>query len=109
MAFDSAMGGLMFTTTQLNASFAVANTVVNGINKSPNQFTGGEGPATSEEVQFNIVFSTPFILPGGTDLFFRPEVGLANGNFLWLSAPKPITGGTGPFLPTCKLGPATQI
>ena len=99
MAFDSAMGDLMFTTALLNASFAVANTVVNGINKSPNQFTGGEGPATGEEVQFNIAFSTPFILPGSTDLFFRPEVGLTSGNFLWLSAPKPITGGTGPFLP----------
>ena len=99
MAFDSALGDLTFSTTLLNASFAVANTVVNGINKSPNQFTGGEGPATGEEVQFNIAFAVPFLLPGGTDLFFRPEVGLTNGNFLWLSAPKPITGGTGPFLP----------
>ena len=99
MAFDSANGGLSFTTTLLNQSFTVANTVVNGINKSPNQFTGGEGAATGEEVLFNIVFNTPFSLPSGTDIFFRPEVGLTDGNFLWLSAPKPIVGGTGPFLP----------
>ena len=99
MAFNSATGDLTFTTTLLSTGFAVANTVVNGINKSPNQFTGGEGAATGEEVQFNIAFSTPFILPGGTDLFFRPEVGVTGGNFLWLSAPKPVSGGTGPFLP----------
>jgi hypothetical protein len=99
MAFDSTSGGLSFTTTLLNQSFTAANTVVSGINKSPNQFTDGEGAATGQEVLFNIVFNTPFILPGGTDIFFRPEVGLATGNFLWLSAPKPIVGGTGPFLP----------
>ena len=99
MAFDSALGDLTFTTTVLNPTFSVLNTVVNGINKSPNQFTGGEGPATGMEVQFNITFKTPFIFPGNTDTFFRPEVGLTNGNFLWLSAPKPIVGGTGPFSP----------
>jgi hypothetical protein len=99
MAFDSTGGTLSFTTVLLNTSFTVANTVVNGINKSPNQFTGGEGAATGQEVQFTITFTTPFFLPGGTDLFFRPEVALTNGNFLWLSAPKPVSGGTGPFVP----------
>jgi hypothetical protein len=99
MSFDSAMGSLSFTATITSSTFSVANTVVNGINSSPNQFTGGDGPMTGEEVTFTITFTTPFLLPGGTDLFFRPEVGLSSGNFLWLSAPKPITGGTGPFSP----------
>ncbi len=29
--------------------------------------------------------------------FFRPEVGLSSGNFLWLSAPKPIVSPGTPF------------
>jgi hypothetical protein len=33
----------------------------------------------------------------GRHYFFVPQVQVANGDFLWLSAPKPITGGTGPF------------
>ena len=90
-------GTLSFTTTLLNASFTVANTVVNGINKIPNQMTGGEGPATGEEVLFDVTFSIPIDLQAD-HYFFRPEVGLPNGNFLWLSAPKPITAGSGPFV-----------
>jgi hypothetical protein len=89
-AFDSGLGSLNFSASILNPSFTAANSVVNGINASPNQFTGGEGSVTGEEVQFNITFLTPFFV-GATDHdFFRPEVGLASGNFLWLSAPKPI-------------------
>src|SRR5579864_8409963 len=97
-AFDSAAGDIAVTTTLLNSSFAVANSVVNGIHKSPNQFTGGEGPATGEEVLFSIVFNTPLGLPAG-HFFFRPEVGLTSGNFLWLSAPKPIVAPGTPFSP----------
>jgi hypothetical protein len=89
-AFDSGLGSLSFSAVILNPSFAAANSVVNGIFAMPNQFTGGEGAVTGEEVQFNIIFTTPFFV-GATDHdFFRPEVGLASGNFLWLSAPKPI-------------------
>ena len=47
---DSGLGTLSFTASELNASFAVLNTVVNSINKIPNQHTGGEGSATGEEV-----------------------------------------------------------
>ena len=90
---------LSFSASILSSSFTAANSVVTGIHASPNQFTGGEGAVTGQEVQFTITFTTPFFLPGGTDLFFRPEVALTNGNFLWLSAPKPVSGGTGPFLP----------
>ena len=89
-------GQLSFTTTLLNPTFTALNSVVNGINPLPNQFTGGEGPVTGEEVQFNVTFITPFTV-GPDHIFFRPEVGLTSGDFLWLSAPKPIVGGTGPF------------
>jgi len=89
-AFDSGLGSLSFSASILNPSFTAANSVVNGVNAAPNQFTGGEGPITGEQVQFTILFSTPFLV-GATDHdFFRPEVGLSSGNFLWLSAPKPI-------------------
>jgi hypothetical protein len=89
-------GQLSFTTTLLNPSFTAQNSVVNGIHALPNQFTGGEGPVTGEEVQFKITFTTPFVV--GTDhIFFRPEVGVTNGDFLWLSAPKPIVPPGTPF------------
>ncbi|MBV8730306.1 MAG: PEP-CTERM sorting domain-containing protein [Acidobacteriia bacterium] len=96
-AFDSAAGDLSFTTTILSSSFTAANSVVNGIHAMPNQFTGGEGAVTGTEVQFNVTFTTPFFV-GATDHdFFRPEVGLGSaGNFLWLSAPKPITSPGSP-------------
>ncbi|MBV8905162.1 MAG: PEP-CTERM sorting domain-containing protein, partial [Acidobacteriia bacterium] len=96
-AFDSAPGDLSFTTTVLSSSFTAANSVVNGIHAMPNQFTGGEGAVTGTEVQFNVTFTTPFFV-GATDHdFFRPEVGLGSaGNFLWLSAPKPITSPGSP-------------
>jgi hypothetical protein len=96
-AFDKALGQLSFTASILNPTFAAANSVVNGINPLPNQTTGGEGPVTGEEVEFTIAFTTPFLV-GATDHdFFRPEVGLSNGNFLWLSAPKPIVAPGTPF------------
>jgi PEP-CTERM motif-containing protein len=95
---DGAGGQLSFTASVLNGSFSVANTVVNGINKSPSQFTGGEGPATGEEVMFTITFANPIVLPAD-HYFFRPEVLLSSGNFLWLSAPKPIVAPGTPFTP----------
>jgi hypothetical protein len=88
-ADDGALGQLKFTTTVLDPSFMAANSVVNGINPFPNQFTGGEGSVTGEEVRFTITFTTPFTL-GADHVFFRPEVDLGSvGDFLWLSAPKP--------------------
>ena len=96
-AFDSAVPGqLSFTTTLLNPSFTALNSVVNGIHAMPNQFTGGEGPVTGEEVQFNLKFTTPLTV-GADHIFFRPEVGLTNGDFLWLSAPRPIVSPGTPF------------
>jgi len=95
---DGANGTLAFSASLLSGSFSVLNTVVDGINKIPNQTTGGEGAATGEEVLITIDFNTPIVL-GADHYFFRPEVEFTDGNFLYLSAPKPITGGTGPFAP----------
>ncbi len=96
LAFDSNAGKVMFTAGILSSSFSALNTVVHGIQLLPNQFTGGEGATTGEEVQFDIQFTTPFTLPAG-HYFFRPEVGLSSGDFLWLSAPKPIVPPGTPF------------
>jgi hypothetical protein len=96
-AADGALGQLSFTTTVLNTSFTAANSVVNGIHAAPNQFTGGEGAVTGVEVRFNVTFNTPFVL-GPDHVFFRPEVDLGNaGDFLWLSAPRPIVAPGTPF------------
>ena len=93
-AADGALGQLSFTTTALNPSFHAANSIVNGIHAAPNQFTGGEGPVTGQEVQFNVHFNKPFSLNANDHIFFRPEVDLGSaGDFLWLSAPKPILSG----------------
>jgi IPT/TIG domain len=90
-AADGALGQLSFTTTALNPNFHAANSVVNGINPAPNQSTGGEGPVTGQEVQINVHFTKAFTLSANDHIFFRPEVDLGSaGNFLWLSAPKPI-------------------
>lgn len=95
---DSAVAGeLTFTPTLLSPSFTASNSVLNGINKSPGQTTGGEGSVSGEEVQFSLTF------PGGITLppdhyFFKPEVGLSNGDFYWLSATRPFSG-TGSFTP----------
>jgi hypothetical protein len=93
---DSLAGTLSFTPGILSPSFTAANSVVNGIHPIPNVFTGGEGPVTGQEVQFNVLFTTPVLLPAD-QYFFRPEVGLSNGDFLWLSAPKPIVAPGTPF------------
>jgi len=87
---DGTAGSLTFATTLLNASFTAQNSVVNGIHPSPNQFTGGEGPVTGQEVLISVTFNPPIALPAG-HYFFRPEVLASSGNFLWLSAPKPTT------------------
>jgi hypothetical protein len=90
-------GQLKFSTTMLDQSFTALNSVLSGgINPFPDQFTGGNGPVTGEEVLFNVTFTTPFTV-GADHIFFRPEVGLTSGDFLWLSAPKPILPPGTPF------------
>ena len=100
IAFDERDVSKTFSTTLLNPSFAAANSVKPGpgtINPKPNQTTGGNGAVTGEEVEFDVTFADPFLLPAD-HYFFVPQVQLDNGDFLWLSAPKPISGGTGPFV-----------
>jgi hypothetical protein len=81
-------GGLSFSTSILASNFTASNSVVNGINKFPNQTTGGEGAVTGAEVLFTVTFTTPIdLLPD--HYFFVPQVELASGNFLWLSSPRP--------------------
>jgi len=96
---ESAAGTLSFSAGLLNGSFTAANTVLNGINRLPNNKTGGEGPVTGKEVELNVSFATPFELPAD-HYFFVPQVELTDGSFLWLSAPKPVSAAEGtPFLP----------
>jgi hypothetical protein len=85
---DSLAGTLSFSTTTLASNFSVLNTVVNGIHKQPNQFTGGEGPTSGQETQISVNFLMPVDLPAD-HYFFRPEAALSSGNFLWLSAAGP--------------------
>jgi hypothetical protein len=95
---DSASGGLSFATSDLG-SFTVLNSVQpGGINPKPGQTTGGDGPVTADESVFNITFTTPFTLPAD-HYFFVPQVQLDDGDFLWLSAPRPIVAPGTPFPP----------
>jgi hypothetical protein len=94
---DAAAFNMSFTTTGLSTNFTASNSVLNGIIPLPGIFTGGEGPVTGDEVMFSVTFATPFDLPAG-HYFFVPQVEVSGGEFMWLSAPKPITGGSGPFV-----------
>jgi hypothetical protein len=87
---------LTFTPGILSPSFTAANSVLNGIHPIPNFHTGGEGSVTGQEVQFNVIFSTPFSLPAD-HYFFVPQVQLSSGDFFWLSAARPIVPPGTPF------------
>lgn len=95
---DAAGGNLTFATRTVDASFTAANSVLNGINPKPSQTTHGEGPVTGQEVQFNVKFTTPIDLPAG-HYFFIPQVDVNDGEFFWLSAPRPIVAPGIPFPP----------
>ena len=82
----------------LKENFFAANSVVNGINKLPNTVaTNGEGPVTGEAVEITITFTSPIILPQG-NYFFRPEVQVTNGDFLYLSVARPIVAPGNAFV-----------
>jgi hypothetical protein len=98
---NASLGSLSFSSSIQNPAFTAANSVINGINKStdPNVvFTGGEGSKTGQEVLFRLVFNTPIDLPAD-HYFFVPQVELSTGDFLWLSAPRPIVSPGTPFPP----------
>jgi hypothetical protein len=83
---------LTFAASVLSKVFTAQQSV-----SSPDKISvgsGGNGPATGAEVQFNVTFAQPFDLPAG-HYFFVPQVGLSQtapsgADFLWLSAPRPI-------------------
>lgn len=97
---DSAAAGLSFSTSLVNPSFNAGNSVLNGILPSPNQTTGGDGSVSGAEVTIATALATPFTLAAG-HYFLVPQVLLsnANGEFYWLSAPKPIIAPGTPFSP----------
>jgi hypothetical protein len=85
-------GTLTISTRILNSSFKVDATVRNNLSVNG----GSEGAFTGEEVEIAITFTNPIILPAG-HYFFRPEVLMTNGDFLYVSGQRPIPGA--PFSP----------
>ena len=94
---DGSLGTLSISATLLNASSSVLNTVVTGIHKKPANVTHGEGPASGELVEIDITFDPPILLPAD-HYFFRPEVQVTGGDFLYVSAPRPIVSPGTPFV-----------
>ena len=97
---DTANKTLSFNATIVSNTFTADNSVLpGGIHPKPNQTTGGNGPVTGTQVNFDISFTPPFDLPAD-HFFFVPQVQITNGGeFLWLSAPKPIVAPGTPFPP----------
>jgi len=94
-ARDSAVAGeLAFTTTTLSSFTAPFSVRPGGIH----QGTGGTGEVIGNEVEFGVTFVMPLDLPAD-HYFFVPQVQLDSGDFLWLSAPKPIVSSGTPFAP----------
>jgi hypothetical protein len=95
--------GLTFTVRALTPSLTALNSVISGINPSPDQNTHGEGAVTGDEVEIHVNFGQPIDLAAG-HYFFVPQVTLREGGFLepaqtfmWLSAPRPIVSPGTPF------------
>jgi hypothetical protein len=94
---DTSSGSLSFQTQALGNNFTANNSVQpGGIHPLPGQTTGGNGSVTGLEVQFSVNFTTPFDLAAG-QYFFVPQVQVTGGEFLWLSAARPIVPPGTPF------------
>ena len=91
-------GTLTFTTDALGPFGAVNSVRPGGIHPQPGQTTGGNGPVDGTEVQFGVTFTKPIVLPAG-HYFFVPQVQVTGGDFLWLSAARPIVAPGTPFSP----------
>jgi len=87
-------GTLAISAQVRSTNFFVSNTVERVILR-----TGGDGSRTGEEVEISIIFTSPIVLPAG-HYFFRPEVLLTSGDFLYLSGPRPIVAPAGTPFPT---------
>src|SRR5262249_9382844 len=85
---------LNFDPEVLADNFSAANSVLDGISVG----AGGDGEVSGEEVRFGVTFPNAFDLPAD-HYFFVPQVELDNGQFYWLSAPKPIVAPGTPFFP----------
>jgi hypothetical protein len=105
--FDSAVGDLTFQARVLKQSFTAQNSVSSvdkiAVKQAADTGPGGNGPATGEEVQFNVTFQSTLDLPAG-HYFFVPKIGLnddapAGSDSLVLSAPRPIAPPGTPFPP----------
>jgi hypothetical protein len=92
-------GDLTLTTHVVSPTFTALNSVQpGGIHPLPGQTTGGNGPATGQEVEFDVNFTTPFDLPADPGhFFFVPQVEVTGGEFLWLSGTRPLVPS--PFPP----------
>jgi hypothetical protein len=97
---DNTSGNLTFTAGDLGTLTAANSVQPGGIHPKPGQTTGGNGAITGDEVRFDISFTTPFTLPAD-HYFFVPQVEVTdpNGNFFWLSVPRPIVAPGIPFPP----------
>jgi len=93
---DGSQGTLRATASVVKSGFSVANSVVSGINPAPNNVTHGEGARTGDLVEITITFTPPILLPAD-NYFFRPQVSVDGGEFLYVSAPKPIVAPGTPF------------
>jgi len=93
---DGSQGTLRTTASVVKSGFSVAKGVVRGINPAPGNVTGGEGARTGDLVEIDITFTPPILLPAA-DYFFRPQVSVNGGEFLYVSAPKPIAAPGTPF------------
>jgi len=93
---DGSQGTLRVTASVVKPGFSVANSVASGINPTPNNVTRGEGARTGDLVEITITFTPPILLPAD-NYFFRPQVSVEGGEFLYVSAPKPILAPGTPF------------
>jgi hypothetical protein len=91
-------GNLTFTTRDLGSFTALNSVQPGGIHPLPGVTTGGNGPITGEEVEFDVTFTAPFSLPPD-HYFFVPQVLITTGSgeFLWLSGTRPLVPS--PFPP----------
>jgi len=79
---------ITYTVKLLQQFFWGRRTALDDIRPIPHQRTGGELPVLGENVRFEVVFTPPLVLPAG-HYFFTPKVKMSNGNFFWLSTPRP--------------------
>jgi hypothetical protein len=97
---DSGHKQLTFRTHVLSPKFTALASVSSAAKISVK--SGGDGPITGKEVEFDVTFGKHALnLPAG-HYFFVPQVGLSKkapsgAHFLWLSAAKPIVPPGTPF------------